>query len=733
MTTHKVRLLMATTIILSWPALSAAQEDRSPLIVNGTAEFGAGYVDGGSFKFGEYTGLAEDGAFFIGSFGATARDAYDDDAAFYLEMEARSLGLENRSLQFEAGSQGRYGLGLDYQSIPHYLQGGALTPYSGEGTNVLTLPPSWPTLPANGDTSTMPLASTLRAIDLKTQRERFGGNLFFLPRENWRFDVNYRNETKTGTQTTFGMFGENGGNPGSVALAEPVDYETNEVDVIANYASSDFQLQAIYAGSFFKNQFSSLRWQNAYTGGNPNGGPWDFQPEEGQMALNPDNQAHNLTLSGGYSVSDATRVTGSLAYGVMLQNEDLLPYTINAAIPIGTPLPRSSLDGQINTLRADLGATSRLGQSFDVSGRYRFSDRDNKTPRDVYSYVANDVSNQGDRGDWLNAPHSFNQHLVNLDGAYRLGSYSKFGLGYEYDNMERTYSERDKTEEHTLSARLSGRATDAVDGWVSYSYAARDGDVYVGNAPLRESEVPDPGPGAFENNPDLRKFNIGNRIRNEVRAVANWMASDTVAVSLGANYALDDYDETTIGLTEGSALGAKADMSYSASERLTAYAWYAYDEMGFDQRGYRFTGGELPPFNDPTRFWTIDTTDRVHSLGAGLDWRNLATDVRLTLDYTFSMARTSYDVAGGTGANGSGTTDDLPDVETDIHSLELAAEYDMTPGVTFRLAYLFEYFDSVDFALDNVAPDTMDAVLWFGGNSPDYTAHVIGVSTVLNF
>lgn len=732
MNTLRARLLTAATILCTWPAVLAAQDSKPNVYVNGSAEVGAGYSSEESFKFGEYTGLVDEGAFFIGSFAATMRDAYDDDSAFYLEMEGHNLGLENRSFGLETGSQGRFGVSLNYQQIPHYLHENALTPYSGEGGDILSLPPAWPTLPANGDTSTMPLSTTLRSIDLKTERERFGGGLYWLGRENWRFEVDYRNERKNGTQTTFGMFGENGGNPASVALAEPISYETNEVDATVSYARGRLQMQAMYAGSFFKNEFNSLRWDNAYTGGNPNGGPWDFTPVEGQMALNPDNHAHNFTLSGGYSLSEATRITGSVGYGIMLQDEEFLPYTINAAIPIATPLPRTSLDGEINTLRADVGISSRLGQSLDVSGRYRYSDRDNTTPRDVYSYVANDVSNQGDRGDWLNTPHSFTQHLVNLDGGYRLGTYSKFSLGYEYDSTERIFSERDETREHTATAKLSGRVSDSVNGWASYSYATRDGDLYVGNAPLRESEVPDPGPGAFENNPDLRKFNIGDRVRNEVKAVANWMTSDTLGFSVGANYALDDYNETTIGLTEGRNLGAKADVTYAASDRLTAYVWYAYDEMGFDQSGHRFTAGETPPV-DATRDWSIDTTDRVHSLGLGFDWRNSASDLRLTADYTFSIARTSYDVTGGTAANTAGTATDLPDVETDIHSIELAAEYDASPGVTLRLAYLFEYFDSADFALDNVAPDTMDAVLWFSGDSPDYTAHVVGISTVIAF
>lgn len=741
MNTHKALAFTGTTILCLWPAVLAAQEEEPAMILDGYVEVGAGYLSEDSFKFGEYTGLTDEGAFFIGNFGATMRDAADDDSAFYLEMQGRNLGLENRAFGLEGGSQGRFGATLNYEQIPHYRQQGALTPYSGEGTNNLALPPTWPDVGDAGapQTSTEVTAiANMRQIDLVNRRERFGGGLFWRPGESWRFDVDYRNERKSGTQTTFGMFGENGGNPVSAALAEPTEYETNEFDAIANYSSDKLQFQASYKGSFFNDQYDALTWHNAFTGGSTSTNLWTDIPDEGQMALPPDSQAHNFTLSGGYSVSPTTRLTGSLGYGIMLQDEDFLPYTNNPDIAIATPLPRTSLDGEINTLRADIGVSSRPTSALDLSARYRYSDRDNKTPRDQYAYVPNDAGTQGSNGTRINTPHSFTQSLANLDAGYRLGSYTKISLGYEYENMERTFSERDKTEEHTIDAKLRGRATETVNGWISYAYSMRDGDTYVGNAPYQASTV-GAAPGDFENHPELRKYNIADRTRNEVRAVANWMTSDALSMAFGANYAFDDYSDTTIGLTEGEEMGAKADLSYAASENLTAYGYYAFDRMRFEQKGHRFTS--FPPLNDLTdadQRWAIDTTDQVHTLGAGLAWRGVAENVTLTLDYAYSRARTSYDVSGGISSNGStagggATTEDLPDVETDIHSVELAMDYGIASGVTLRLAYLFEYFDSADFALDNVGQDTMADVLWFDGDSPDYTAHMVGVSTVINF
>ena len=296
--------------------------------------------------------------------------------------------------------------------------------------------------------------------------------------------------------------------------------------------------------------------------------------------------------------------------------------------------------------------------------------------------------------------------------------------------MERTYSERDKTEEHTITAKLSGRPTDSLSGWASYSYGWRDGDTYVGNAPFLESTIGSTA--TFENHPELRKYNIADRTRNEIRAVANWMTSDALSMTFGANYAFDDYSDTTIGLTEGEDIGAMADLSYAASQNVTTYAYYSFNQARLEQKGHQHA--LFPPtlndLVDSGQRWSIETTDRVHSVGAGLVWTGMAENLELTLDYAYSQAVTSYDAASGAEI---GPAEDLPDVETDIHSIQLAADYEVTSAVTVRLAYLFEYYDSADWTLDNVGQDSIEQVLWFGGDSPDYTAHVVGISTVISF
>lgn len=72
--------------------------------LTGTVDLGIGYVSEDSFKFGEYTGLYEKGAFFIGDAALSSRG----ENANYLNVDASNLGLDSRSLGVEGGKQGTY-------------------------------------------------------------------------------------------------------------------------------------------------------------------------------------------------------------------------------------------------------------------------------------------------------------------------------------------------------------------------------------------------------------------------------------------------------------------------------------------------------------------------------------------------------------------------------------------------------------------------------------------------
>ena len=86
-----------------------------------------GYVSDDSFKFGEYTGLNEEGGFLVGN--ATAR--YRNKDGTWLDLSATDLGLDSRSLSIEGGKQGGYKLWLGYKELPHFITDTAISPFTG--------------------------------------------------------------------------------------------------------------------------------------------------------------------------------------------------------------------------------------------------------------------------------------------------------------------------------------------------------------------------------------------------------------------------------------------------------------------------------------------------------------------------------------------------------------------------------------------------------------------------
>ena len=106
---------------------------------SGDVEFGAAYLSDDSFKFGEYTGMTEQGGYAI----ANAWTAYRSEDADYFDLTATNLGLDSRSLMMEGGRQGSYRLHLRYDELPHNVSDTVQTPFEGVGSDELTLPPDW--------------------------------------------------------------------------------------------------------------------------------------------------------------------------------------------------------------------------------------------------------------------------------------------------------------------------------------------------------------------------------------------------------------------------------------------------------------------------------------------------------------------------------------------------------------------------------------------------------------
>ncbi|MDH3527816.1 MAG: MtrB/PioB family outer membrane beta-barrel protein, partial [Gammaproteobacteria bacterium] len=74
-----------------------------------------------------------------------------------------------------------------------------------------------------------------------------------------------------------------------------------------------------------------------------------------------------------------------------------------------------------------------------------------------------------------------------------------------------------------------------------------------------------------------------------------------------------------------------------------------------------------------------------------------------------------------------------PDLDTELDTIKLYATYRLKDDMSLHAAYWHERYDSDDWALDGVAPDTVGNVLSLGETSPSYNVNAVALSLRYKF
>jgi MtrB/PioB family decaheme-associated outer membrane protein len=689
----KTTIRLLAIISLSAQAMLALADDVKPVDTSnwkckfcafeepgftGTLDLGVGYVSEDSYKFGEYTGLNEKGAFGIGN--AELRVRGED--ANYWNIDVTNAGLDSRSLSIEGGKQGSYKLNLNYDELPHYITNGIATPYLGVGGNNLTLPSTWVRA---GSTGTMTdLQNSLHATDLQTSRKRLGVGATLIASDRWQYAVSYRHETREGTKAVGGAFFFN-----SAQLVMPIDYVTQQIDVSASYTGSAFQAKFAYYGSLFSENNTGLTWQNPYTSASG--------ADSGQLALPPDNAFHQIMASVGYDFSETTRATADIAVGRMTQNQDFLPVTTNTSLT-GYPfaLPRTSLDGLVDTVNGNLKIASRLTPKLRATLAYSYNDHDDKTPQAAYTWVTTDSTvNTTTR---TNLPYSFRQSKIKLDADYQFTGNTKLSAGIDNDTNERTYQEVSKTTENTIWAKGKKRVPGTAQVTVKLAHANRDVGSYEALPWLTSAE-----------DPVLRKYNMADRDRDLGSLRIEVLSIDNMTVGFGFEYANDVYTHSAVGLTTSRDFTLNADATAVVDNKTNLYFFLTHEEIDSMQAGSSTA---------TTPDWSGENKDTIDTYGLGIKHTIIEKKLDVGADLNITQSNGKVIVNVGSGAVFPGTT-------ADLKTVKLYATYKLQDNLTLKGTYWFEHLDSQNWSYDGVSADTIPNVLALGQQSPSYNVNVI--------
>jgi len=408
-----------------------------------------------------------------------------------------------------------------------------------------------------------------------------------------------------------------------------------------------------------------------------------------------------LSLSGTWRTSAWDTVFAfSSAAGRGEQNDELLPYTINPNVNAGA-LPVTSLNAKVDTGNYAFTVTARPASRLRLKLAYNFDERENNTVQSDWVRVITDLFDSGDSEQ--NPLYSFERSRLKISGELRVFNDFKFSAGYDRTDLDRAYHEVAEQTEDSGWGQVRWQPSDWFDLRVRGGSSERDINRY--DTAVAES---------LGQNPLLRKYNLAYRYREFGELTASIAMPDKpFSVSATVFATEDSYTRSQLGMTDSEELRFAADFNWSISENASAYLMVGHESIDAAQLGSEL-GGDAD--------WEAQHEDSFDHVGLGFLWRQTEDKFDLKLDYSHGTGETNIFVTSQ-----SGGASQLPDLTSTLDSLRLEAEYRWSDKWHTTVKLRYEQFAVDDWALQDVASDTLPTVLTIGAEPYDYDVWAIGI------
>jgi hypothetical protein len=254
-------------------------------------------------------------------------------------------------------------------------------------------------------------------------------------------------------------------------------------------------------------------------------------------------------------------------------------------------------------------------------------------------------------------------------------------------------------------------------------------------------------------NPDLRVFYLADVDRNKVGATINYLPTYRLSFGLSGEYLMNDYTETMIGLKESTQTSALFSVNYQITDKINTSAFYNYKEFT------SINANENKEIEKESfDVWEADLEDNTDSIGLGISLNKLASKWNAGLDWVYTKGKGQINMTGSNATvddpTGEVTSDfqpietqQFPDLETSLNSLQLWTQYQHSDTITYRFSYWYERYSEKDWAVDGTIKspdgtgidytplenDTIDQFVFLGNDRQDYTQHVVGVAVNVRF
>jgi hypothetical protein len=473
----------------------------------------------------------------------------------------------------------------------------------------------------------------------------------------------------------------------------------------------------------------------------------------------PDNSMHVVSATALYKLPGRTTLNGTAQLTSQNQDEALIPWTINsvintpgvfAAFPHLAQLPRPSAQAEARGINTLVNLSSRPARRVGVTVRYRYNERDVRTPPfDAREYVRFDaVPEEIEEG----ISHQFDtsRHVFDANMSFTPASFGTLRVGYGHEAVERHGRGFSDVGEHIFRTSFDAFSSRYVTVRAAFDVARRRGEGFVETGVDYEL-----GPGGTQ--PTLRYFDEADRDRTRGSLLFTVMPRDTYDVYLQFAAGRDDYmaDPSAPVTRPGELFGLQAadvttwngGINVHPTEVVSFGVNYGRDRYESRQLSRNANPPPDPSWNDPSRNWTLDNTDRVNNVAIYVDLLRAVRNTDIRFGYDYNDSDNSF-VHGGPRIAALTALNQfipLPAVENSWHRVTADVQYFFTARAGIGIGYYVETFDVADFsAIDTngpvgFAPETGDPRIdWLGGlvtgygNRP-YTGHTAFVRVLYRF
>lgn len=624
----------------------------------------------------------------------------------YIRGKAENAGQDDQFIGVEAGDYAKYAVELSYDNSIHRYAFGSKTLYSGVGSGVMTLDDalqanvqSAPTAVETANRLNGFLASAATGDpDVTRDTLKLGLNLFAF--DPFSIKLELAHEKREGTRPFAGAFGTTE----MVELFEPIDYNTLEMKISAEYTSKPVYLNLTYQYSQFANHTDTLTFDNPLIATDAL-----LQPSKGRIDLAPDNQYHNVSITSAFSqLPWNSQLTANAAWGLMLQDDNLVPFTANSAMA-APALPVNSIDAEVLTSLYNLRITSKPLPYMRVKGHVRYYDYDNRIDQINFSngYVETDAFAVGTA--ITNLPSSYTKTRAGLDVGFDVGKRTGLGVGYQFEKTDRENREVEEQEDHKVKLSADNHTLDWMDIRASYERTNREIDDYHFDVYLESGDN-------LDELPQLRKYDQADLVRDRVEVQWTFYPTENLSLSPSITYGMDDFKESPYGLLEDSHYILSCDADYAINERAAVNFFYSFEQYENSQRG-----------NDSGTDWLAEGEDQAHTFGGGLKLALIPQRLDLDLTYTYSEVDGSIAFSSPSGSFAEFSAVD----DTRMHVLDTKLKYRFTKNLTLSMGYLWEKFDYDDSGVEGFSFVPTDAggnyqgALLSGTLPEDYDVHIV--------